>query len=175
MTRHTLQCRATKKAVELDTIYRDRRFVRVVGKLIDLGLLDTTMLHIGTYRGKIKLDDALWAGQYEMRILELLPALVMKKPGIFYGTLTLAKDLEAVCKAIRAGKTAPSFRGVAAEDYMQWITRVGHRGKMPSVLKSFRFSQSDLEKLHALKSAIGAKSDTDTLRYSLGLALSQLR
>ncbi|MCB9707246.1 MAG: hypothetical protein H6714_00450 [Myxococcales bacterium] len=169
----TLQKAARKTAKALDRKRRDPRFAQVIGKLVDMGLIEINFKSVSGYRGKINLEDTLWAGQIEPRVLELLPALVLKRPGIFRGTLTLPPDLEKVISAIRHNETLVPFRDVAPKDYMQWIPEVGHRGKHPSLLKTFRFTQCDLESLRRLQTAINADTEIQTLRYALNTALSK--
>lgn len=171
MMNEALQKAARKAAKALDRKRRDPRFVQVIGKLIDMGLIEINMKGITGYRGKINLEDTLWAGQIEPRVLELLPALVLKKPGIFRGELALPPDLEEVTSAIRHNENLVPFRGIPPKNYLQWIPEVGHRGKHPSLLKTFRFTQRDLKSLRKLHTAINAESEIQTLRYALDTAL----
>jgi hypothetical protein len=46
------------------------------------------------------------------------------------------------------------------------VTRVGHRGKKPSRLKCFRFTNEDLKLLDELRQSRGL-SETETIRQAL--------
>jgi hypothetical protein len=99
--------------------------------------------------------------------MELLPAVLVKKPSLLELPNQLPDDVAAVVHAIRHGKAAPRFRGVPPEQYLPWVTKVGRRGKSPSVLKSFRFQHEDVLRLARLRRNLPARSDTDAIRIAL--------
>ena len=148
----------------------DLRYIRTVGKLTHAGLLMHT--HIEPYPQKITLDDALWSGDIEPRILELIPAILLKKPGFFKEPLRVPKDLELILKDIRHGRAPQPFRSVPAEKYMPWLLFVGHKDKWPTVLKSFRFNQEDIESLHRLKNKYN-ESEIAVIRRAIRNLISQ--
>ena len=113
------------------------------------------------------LDDVLWAGRTEPRILELLPAIVLKRPRLLVLPAELPDDLDAVLRAVRTGRDWPSFRGVEPHRYLQWIPRVGVKGKTPTSVRTYRFRPDDLALIHALRQALPARSDTEVLRIAL--------
>jgi hypothetical protein len=138
-----LQARARKRYQALRRKQRDPRFRKVMGRFVAEGLLATTIEGIPLHDKRVPLEEALWAGTVEPRIMELLPAVLVKKPQLLRLPKELPDDVAAVIYAIRHGKPAPSFRGVAPDRYLPWVTKVGRKGKSPSVLKSFRFKHED--------------------------------
>ncbi len=135
------------------------RFKHVVGRLIAAKLFQNRE-DIPLYTGKLPLADYIWAGKFEPRILELLPALLIKKPGIFTDLEACPEDLRKIVANIRKGKASQSFHNIPPKAYLRWIPLVGHKGVQPSYLKSFRFQKNDLDLLESLKqkgySEIGA-------------------
>ena len=83
-----------------------------MGRLVEEGLLETNIEGIVPRRKPVPLDDALWAGTVEPRIMELLPAVLVKKPRLLRLPKELPQDVAEVIHAIRHGKPAPTFRGV---------------------------------------------------------------
>jgi hypothetical protein len=111
-------------------------------------------------------DDALWVGELEPRVLELLPALLIKAPALFERPLRMPADLESVVKAMRRQETPPDFRGIPGPDLARWLPRVGRKGTLPSRMKVFRFSASDLALLRELGKELGL-DDTKVVRVAL--------
>ncbi|MGB5284934.1 MAG: hypothetical protein WCB63_05170 [Polyangiales bacterium] len=162
-----LGARARKRYTALRRKHRDPRFRNVIGRFVSEGLLETNIEGIRPRKAPVPLDDALWAGTVEPRIMELLPAVLVKKPSLLRLPRDLPDDVIAVMHAIRHGKAVPNFRGVPPEQYMPWVTEVGRRGKSPSVLKSFRFRHEDVLRLARLRTNLPARSDTDVIRMAL--------
>lgn len=168
-TRNELQAAARKRYQALRQKQRDPRFKKVMGRLVAAKLLTTNLEGIRPHDKPVPLEDALWAGTVEPRITELLPAVLVKKPGILRLPKDLPDDLAEIVHAIRHGRQPPSFRGVAPEQYLPWVTEVGRKGKSPSVLKSFRFKHEDVLRLARLRKSLPARSDTEVIRMALEL------
>ncbi|MBL4634591.1 MAG: hypothetical protein JKY56_12000 [Kofleriaceae bacterium] len=162
----SLRNRAKKQIQGRKRKRKDPRFLRVMGKLVGAKLLTTNVEGISSYSGQVKFTDLLRAGQIEPRIFELLPAIVLKKPGLFTGTDDLPDDLHAIVRAIRRGEAVEAFRGVPASDYLPWVVKIGHKGKQPTLLKSFRMTQEDIVLLRELKTKL-ATSETEVIRRAL--------
>jgi hypothetical protein len=65
---------------------------------------------------------------------------MIKKPAMIeYETLPL--DLARVLDQLRRNETPPDFRGVPGKKLQEWLPRVGHKGKLPTQLKAFRFGK----------------------------------
>ena len=168
-TEKQIQARAKKRLAQQRRKERDPRFTRVMGRLVTAGLLKTTHEIDDNCYGEtpVALADALWAGAVELRILELLPAILLKRPALIDVEGGLPDDLREVLHAIRHDRTAPDFRCVPADTYLQWIERVGRKGRSPSVLKSFRFQKEDVQRLRRLKEKLPARSETEVIRMAL--------
>ncbi len=167
--RNELQAAARRRYQALRRKRRDPRFKKVMGRFVGAKLLTTNIEGIRPHDKPVPLEDVLWAGAVEPRIMELLPAVLVKRPGLLRLPKDLPEDVAAVMHAIRHGKALPTFRGVAPADYLPWVTEVGRKGKSPSVLKSFRFKHDDVLRLARLRKSIPARSDTEVIRMALEL------
>ena len=171
--RADIQARAKRRLAALARAWRDPRYKHVIGRLAAAKLLETNM-DVEPNREPMHVEDALWVGRFEPRVLELLPALIVKRPSLFADLTGLPDDLEAVVRALRRNEEPPAFRGVAGADVQRWLPSVGHRGKLPSRLKSFRLQHADTALLTQLSERLGV-NETEVLRRALrSLAASQL-
>lgn len=163
----TLKARARTKLRAQKKRRQDPRFVRTMGKLIHMGLLTSNDPLLTPYPGKIRLEDALWAGELEPRILELIPALVLKKPSTFRSAMGMPEDLLQVVRDVRNDIACTAFRGMQPQSYLRWVPHIGRKDRYPSVMKSYRWQKEDLMLLRSLEKAIGADSQVDLIRHSL--------
>jgi len=161
----TVQARAKRRLARIERGRRDPRFRRVVGRLKAAGLLQTNY-EVPEHREPITIEDALWAGKLEPRILELLPALVVKRPSLFAASRDMPNYLGVAVRALRQNTTPSPFRGIPGRDLSKWLPRVGRQGKLPSRLKCFRFTVEDIAVLEELGRDLGL-SETDTIRRAL--------
>ncbi len=152
---------------------KDPRYARVLGRFVAEGLLVHN--RIPAFRGPITLDEALWVGEWEPRVLELLPAVLLKRPGILRNPSEIPEDLREVLVELRHGRPEKPFRGVLAKDYAQWVPRIGRRGKLPSLLKTFRFGPEDIALIEKLKKRSGEPEITLVRRALQMLAKSEGR
>jgi hypothetical protein len=160
-----LQARARGRYARIARRRRDPRYHRVLGRFKAAKLLFTND-DIPEWRQPISVSDTLWAGEVEPRLIELLPAVIVKKPSLFVDVKSLPRDVDEVVRAIRRNEMPPPLRGIPGADLMRWVPRVGHRGKRPSQLKSFRFMPEDLALLSELSQKLGL-SETETVRQGL--------
>lgn len=162
-----LKKRARESLRELNKIKKDFRYQKVIGRLIHEKLL----IHgrILPRRDPIILEELLWVGKYEPRVLELLPALLLKRPRLISITKPLPENLKQVIQEIKKGKAKTFFQGIMPHQYEQWISRVGRKGKYPGLLKTYRFNQDDLKLLAQLKEKWGGK-EISIIRKALMLA-----
>lgn len=158
--------KAKQKANELEKLKQDKRYQNVIGKFVASGFIIAE--GIPSYPCKVSLEDVLWTGELEPRVLELLPAILIKKPSILKHIYKMPEDLEEVCFAIRrrTGTKLQPFRGVRPEDYMKWLPLIGLKGKTTQITKSFRFYDDDISKLQALAKKY-KKSEVEIIRMSL--------
>jgi hypothetical protein len=160
-----LQRRAKLKWQHIERQRKDPRFVQVLGRLVSARLLRANH-PVRKVHGPVPLEAALWAGEVEPRILELLPAILLKKPGFFTATERMPQDLKDVLTAIRKGEPPPAFRGIPGEDVLKWVPLIGHQNKLPSLSKTYRFQQEDLQLLSHLKTSLRV-SESDVIRLGL--------
>lgn len=145
-----------------------------MGRYLAAGVLTTT-LDVAPYRRPVEVADVLWAGGLEPRLLELLPALIVKRPALFVDIAKLPDDLAAAVRALRMNREPGEFRGIPGAALLRWLPSVGHRGKLPSRLKSFRLQPGDLALLERLSETLGI-TQTNVVRRGLRqLAASQRR
>ena len=134
--------RAQARYAKIQRQRRDPRFRRVLGRFVAAGLLSTSEA-TKPQRGPIRVADALWAGEVEPRILELLPALLIKKPSLFEDTTQLPDDLAQVVRSLRRAEIPDEFRGIPGADLAHWLPRLGRSGAAPSRLRCFRLSAEE--------------------------------
>ncbi|MFI5306823.1 MAG: hypothetical protein ACHQ53_05705 [Polyangiales bacterium] len=133
-----------------------------------------TNANVARHRAPLRVADVLWAGEAEPRLLELLPALLVKKPGLFVDARGLPDDLDAAVHALRHNREPDMFRGIEGAALLKWLPHVGHKHKLPSQLKTFRMQRDDLELLARLQHELGG-SQTMVLRRALRALASKTR
>jgi hypothetical protein len=136
-----------------------------MGRFTNDGLLVTNR-PFEAYGGPLDIADVLWAGEVEPRLLELLPALIVKRPSMFSSRKNLPDDLEEVVQNLRRDSSPGDFRGIPGRDVHGWLRRVGHRGKVPARLKSFRFRPADQRLLEHLAERLDV-TETEVIRRGL--------
>ncbi len=157
--------RARARYAKIQRQRRDPRYRRVLGRFVAAGLLATNE-QTEPHRNPISVADTLWAGEVEPRILELLPALLIKKPSFFVDTTALPDDLLGVVRALRRSEVPANFRGIAGADLARWLPRLGRSGALPSRLRAFRFSAEDSQLLAHLSQAL-ATTEVAVVRRAL--------
>jgi hypothetical protein len=98
--------------------------------------------------------------------LELLPAVLVKRPSMLADTGDLPDDLRRVVRRLRRNVVPEDFRGVPGADIYRWLPRVGRKDKFPSRPKSFRLKPEDVRLLEHLSRELGL-SETDVIRRGL--------
>ncbi len=167
-----LIARAKEKNLLLEKHRKSMRYKKILGRLVAMNLLRTTD-DVLLNREKMKLNDLLWAGKIEPRILELIPAIAVKKPSAIVDLENAPEDLKTVIKEIKAANPISKFRKVNPKDYMQWLGSVGQRNRNPTKLKSFRFQKEDLELLKSFK--LQGMSEIEAVRKGLKLLAQSVR
>jgi len=141
--------RAQARYAKIQRQRRDPRYRRVLGRFVAAGLLSTSE-QTKPQRGPIRVKDALWAGEVEPRILELLPALLIKRPSFFEDPTQLPDDLADVVQSLRRAEIPTEFRGIAGADLARWLPRLGRSGAAPTRLRCFRLSAEESRLLSQL-------------------------
>lgn len=159
-----LRRKAQRKQRRLERLRRDPRYRHVLGAFARAKLI-TTNVDVEPMKGPVALKDVLWAGKLEPRLLELLPAVMIKKPSMVeHGRIP--PDLQRVLDQLGQNETPPDFRGIPGKKLQEWIPRVGHKGKLPTQLKAFRFKKEDVELIEQLAAERGL-TETDVVRAGL--------
>jgi len=131
----------------------DRRFLDTLAFLTAKGLLKTNIPVRPLPNKRLRIEDALWAGlNVEPRILEVLPAAIMRLERHFDFDIEKHPTLAPVIRALRAGTHGPDFYGVLFEKAKAWLSfpLPDKRTKPLSerkVTKHFRLSPHAIEKL----------------------------
>jgi hypothetical protein len=136
-----------------------------MGRFVHEGLLFVNY-EVDTHDRPIGVADVLWAGHAEPRLLELLPALIVKRPGLFSDVHELPEDLAEVVSELRRDHEPGAFRGIPGHDIHRWLPRVGRKGKVPARLKSFRLTPEDQRLLERISKELGV-SATEVIRRGL--------
>jgi len=157
--------RAAKRLAVINRKRRDPRYRRVLGRFTQAGLLSASEA-FEPNRDALTVADVLWAGEIEPRLLEILPALIVKRPALFTSTQDLPTDLAEAVAALRRNQAPSDFRGLPGADIARWVPLIGHKNKRPSQLRSFRLQADDVELLDELSSSLGI-SQTDAVRRGL--------
>jgi hypothetical protein len=159
-----LRRKAQRKQKRLARLRRDPRYRAALGAFLHAKLI-TTNVEVEPRKGPVALKDVLWAGRLEPRLLELLPAVMIKKPSLVEYDV-VPPDLDCVLEELRRNETPPDFRGIPGKKLQEWVPRVGHKGKVPTQLKAFRFRKEDVDLLEEIAAARGL-TETDVVRAGL--------
>jgi len=160
-----IQARARRRLASDRRVRKDPRYLRVIGRYVAAGLLEANHPVI-EHAEPITVDDVLYVGRLEPRVLELLPAAMIKTPRMFTIPKTLPADLKAVVNSLRQSKEPADFRGIKGAKLLSWLSRIGRKNKLPSRLKSFRL-QADEQRLLERISQKLELSETDVVRKAL--------
>lgn len=156
--------RAQKKAGQLKKLKVDPRVTHVLGKYKSEGWIQAP--GIKEVQGGVYLDDVLWVGEnVEPRVLELLPAILLKKPRTIHFK-ELPEDLRDAINQLKKNKLTGNFRGIPLTDCYQWISYVGRKNKYPTITMSYRFKKSDYELLNQLSKKL-KKTKSAVIREAL--------
>ena len=147
MTREKLVQKIIEQA-KIDAKNRqDPRFLNIMGFLVAKGFLRTNLKVQLLPNKRLKIDDAIWAGQnVEPRILEVLPAAVLRLEKHFDLDEVLHEKLVRVIKQLRRhDKSGEDFFGMPYKKIKLWVDfpLPDRRVKTISckkIVKSFRLS-----------------------------------
>ncbi len=157
---------AKKKAQRLAELRRDPRYALVMGRLVQEGLLDSRNIRLN--KRKLWIEDLIWVGkEIEPRVLQLLPAIALKRPGILMAR-DFPRTLRVAMNDIKRGRDGAVYEGVALKKCRDWVPLVGRQGKIPMATRAFRLSSEDQKMLDQLSQILDL-SRTDVLRKALHL------
>lgn len=144
-----------KKAAEKDKAKRrDVRYLRAMAFLVKKGFLRANQNFEKWYLGRLIITDAIWAGEnLEPRILEVLPAAVLRLPKEFILNDKTPKELLNAIDALKNNKeNGPRFYGIEYKKYKVWLDLpLKDKRTKPvvekKIMKSFRLTPAAIEKL----------------------------
>lgn len=136
---------------------RDPRFIETMGFLVAKGFLKTNRKIRPLPNHRIRLDDALWAGQnVEPRILEVLPAAVVLLGKHFDLDPTKHKSLAQVVEKLRKREEqGEAFYGIPYAKIKVWVEHpLRDRRVKPvserKVVKTFRLKPAAVARLQEI-------------------------
>ncbi len=172
MNRNELVKQIRRQAEKDKRNRKNPRYLQVMGFLVAKGFLKTNQPIQRLPNQKIHLLDAIWAGQnVEPRILEVLPAAVLRLPNHFDLNAAEHPDLFAAVAKLKKREEGKPLWGIPFEKYKVWIhlTLPDRRMKELSerrVTKTFRFTPQFITLLRKRSKQLGC-SETETLERAL--------
>jgi hypothetical protein len=89
--------------------------------LLAKGLLYTNQKIRPDGRARVDVADAVWAGtEVEPRIIEVLPAAILRFPKNFYNLEALPEALQKIVGQIKGGETGEDYEGLKFKDMARW-------------------------------------------------------
>jgi hypothetical protein len=137
----------------------------VVGRLVAEGVFHPDP-PVPPARAAVEVEDVIAVGRSEPRVLELLPALLVRRPGMFVRRSGLTPELAAAVQRLKDGRTPESCFGVSGVKLLRTLDKLGPARDRGSKLKAFRLTADDQELLLGLADSYGL-SETDVIRYAL--------
>ena len=177
MTRDELLKRIKQKANRDARKRLDPRFRRTMGFLVAKGFLQTNFEVQKLPNQRLRIEDAIWAGRnVEPRILEVLPAAVLRLEKHFDLNEGMHKELARVVRQLRDGVEAgDEFCEIPFHKLKVWanLSLQDGRTKTPrkkKIMKTFRLSPRAVEVLELASRASG-RSVTEVLEEKIFLKI----
>lgn len=154
MKKADLLKKIARAAKEDEKKRHDRRYLEVMGFLVAKGFLRSNQDILPAPNKRVLIDDAIWAGKnVEPRILEMLPAAVLRLPKHF--DLDRAKHTElavTIDRLKRMDADGPALWGIAYNKLKVWTDFDLRDGRTKTfgekkVTKTFRLSPAAISKL----------------------------
>lgn len=140
---------------------KDSRYKIVMGFFTQMGFLSTNREFHPVGNQRIHLRDAIWAGQVEPRILEILPAAFARLPKRFKFERDEANSIAEIVRCLRNGdEHGPDFLGVPYDKLKGWynLPLSDKRTKVPTekkIARNFRLKPKVIEQLEHLAKVQG--------------------
>lgn len=150
----------------------DPRFLRTLGFLAAKKFLTTNIDVEERPTAKIALVDALWAARIEPRILEVLPAAVIKFPANFLLKEAAPAEFLEVIKNIRTNNNdGRDYNGIEFQKMKRWVDiRLPDRRTKPlnemKIAKAYRLAPAIAAKLAKLAKQLN-QSETKVLESAI--------
>lgn len=152
---------------------RDPRFLETMGFLVAKGFLRTNQDLALLPNRRIQLKDAIWAGMHvEPRILEVLPAAVVRLPRHFDLDANEHPELYSVVEKLKKGEeTGQPLWGIPFEKLRAWVHLPLPDGRVKDiaekkVTKTFRLKPAVVKRLRELAHELGC-TQTEVLERSI--------
>ncbi len=178
MNRKALIAEIRRRARQDEKHRHDRRFLDTLGFLVAKGLLKTNMRIDLLPNKRLRIEDAVWAGQnVEPRILEVLPAAVLRLGRHFDLDPAKHPELVRTIERLRSREAqGDAFLGVPYEKLKVWAELpLRDRRVKPvtekKVVKTFRLSLRAIERLRRMARQSGS-SETSVLESLLTTGVS---
>lgn len=143
----------------------DPRYRMTLGFLVAKGFLDTNDAVARLPNQRLRIEDAIWAGTYvEPRILEVLPAAILRLPRHFDLARGRHPELVTVVERLRRGeKEGPDLWKIPFRKFVHWanLPLRDRRTKLPKekrIVKTFRLTPASVARLQALCTALGCNA-----------------
>jgi hypothetical protein len=150
---------------------RDERYQPVMGRLAAEGL-DFALSPVPPSREPIAVEDALWAAEFEPRLAQALPALVLKRRSMFESVRSLPKELAAAVSGLKEGQPV-GFLGQRGAVQKGWLDKLERGSRGATRLKAFRFTAGDEATIKELADELSL-SETDVVRHALRVLAASL-
>lgn len=156
--------KAKREQASFKKLLNDLRYIKVMGFFCAKKLLLADVKPMPNV--KIDVADVLWvADKIEPRVLEVLPAALIRFPKTFLRADNLPEQLIQIVRTIKAGeKTGPDFNGMSYQQMKRWADLpLADRRTKPANEKrqsrTYRFTQKTLENLKKISSKLN-KTET---------------
>lgn len=172
MGRADILKRIAEKAKKDKELRQDPRYLQTMGFLVAKGFLRTNQAIPLLPNQRLRLTDAIWAGEnVEPRILEVLPAAVLRLPNHFDLNRVEHPDLFLAIEALRKREKGHPLWGIPFRKYKVWAELILPDRRMKpltekKVVKTFRLSPKSIEVLKRRSKEWGC-SKTDALEKIL--------
>jgi len=158
---------------------RDPRYLTTLGFLVAKGFLRTNEPVPLLPNHRIRIDDAFWAGTtLEPRILEVLPAAILRLPKHFDLDRNRHVELHAAVELLRRGETeGPPLWNIEFRKLVPWVSLPlrDRRLKPPAekrIMKAFRLTPTAISRLQTFAEKLGCDA-TQALETALERAVAK--
>lgn len=163
-----------KEAAERDRQNRnDPRYRRVMGFLVAKGLLKTNEKIVRLPNARLLAKDALWAAtKCEPRILEVLPAALLRFPRHFEQINQLPTELLKIVEQIKNDEDGADYQGIEFKKMKRWVSFALPDGRVKplnerKILMPFRLKPTNIHKLETLVSTGKFRSMTEAIEFAI--------
>ncbi|MBI4402554.1 MAG: hypothetical protein HY537_00240 [Deltaproteobacteria bacterium] len=136
---------------------KDPRYLRTMGFLVSKGFLKTNQAIILMPNARLHIKDTMWAGiNVEPRILEVLPAVVLRFPRHFDFAREQNKKLAEIIACLKRGsENGPSFHEIPYEKLKVWTDLKLRDGRVKGmsekkITRTFRLRPSTVQVISKL-------------------------